>query len=109
MQYSVSCKTNDNENDDDDNDNDKDNDSNNIDDNDNDNDNNNAHDNDNDNDNDNDDDDVQDRLADRLCTENGTWWVHPDSNRWLGQEWQDISGHMIGQMDILTLIVWLEY
>ena len=32
-------------------------------------------------DNDDDDDNIQDRLADRLCTENGTWWVHPDSNR----------------------------
>ena len=22
-----------------------------------------------------------DRLAEKLCTEDGTWWVHPDSNR----------------------------
>ena len=23
----------------------------------------------------------QDKMASKTCTENGTWWIHPDSNR----------------------------
>ena len=25
-----------------------------------------------------------DRLAEKHCREDGTWWVHPDTNRWVG-------------------------
>ena len=23
----------------------------------------------------------QDKMASKTCTEDGTWWIHPDSNR----------------------------